>query len=330
MFNADIPARPAKVYDEIMESRREKPWHKNSSNLLVANSIFAAIAAIVIQTLAAESTTTNSWWILIGIAALIFFVVSAEKITEAFNDDDVKTYVAYFLPYNFGVLLLFIDLFVIVEHHAASSIVETILAGAVLLGGWWWGWGSDVKFLFRESKSGFKKYLDEIEGVLEPERKPGWFARSFFFLRSYTSKKEDKVTNALPHLPHLPHENVYTRLRPSKVHGVGVFAIRDIRKNTPLFSDSEDEIVWVDEKEITNLPRELREMYDDFAIIKNGKYGCPSNFNRLTMGWYLNDSDHPNVVVDDDYNMTAARDITRGEELTIDSSKFSEQPYKKK
>jgi SET domain-containing protein len=46
------------------------------------------------------------------------------------------------------------------------------------------------------------------------------------------------------------------------------------------------------------------------------------------MSWYLNDSESPNVAVDDQYNMSALRDIEMGEELTIDSGQFSEQPYK--
>jgi SET domain-containing protein len=126
----------------------------------------------------------------------------------------------------------------------------------------------------------------------------------------------------------LPHANVYTRLRPSTIHGVGVFAIRRIEKGTPLFAGDED-IVWVDQGYVADLPKKIKKLYDDFAIIKDGKYGCPTNFNLLTMGWYLNDSDDPNVAVDDEYNMSALRDIEEGEELTIDSSKFSEQPYKK-
>lgn len=125
----------------------------------------------------------------------------------------------------------------------------------------------------------------------------------------------------------LPHLSVYTRLRPSKVHGVGVFAIRPIKQGTRLF-DSDEELVWVDESDVKRLASSVRKLYEDFAIIKDGKYGCPSNFNRLTMAWYLNDSDRPNVIVDDNYNMRAARDISEGEELTIDSSKFSKQPYK--
>jgi len=125
----------------------------------------------------------------------------------------------------------------------------------------------------------------------------------------------------------LPHQKVFTRLKPSPIHGVGVFAIRNIPKGTRLF-DSSEEIVWLDEKQIMHLPGNLRQMYEDFCIIKDGQYGCPRNFNNLTMAWYLNDSLNPNVMVDENYNMWAIRDIVDGEELTIDSSRFSEQPYR--
>ena len=125
----------------------------------------------------------------------------------------------------------------------------------------------------------------------------------------------------------LPHAGVFTRLKPSPIHGVGVFAIRRIEKGTRLFKDA-DKIIWVDEKEVRHLPEVIKKLYNDFAIIKNGKYGCPSNFNNLTMAWYLNDSDDPNVAVDEEYNMLVLRNIEEGEELTIDSAKFSEQPYK--
>jgi hypothetical protein len=126
----------------------------------------------------------------------------------------------------------------------------------------------------------------------------------------------------------LPHSGVYTRLKPSPIHGVGVFALRRIPKGTLLF-DTNEKVVWIDETDIAYLPANVRKMYDDFCIVKHGKYGCPENFNNLTMAWYLNDSSNPNVIVDDDFNMWAGRDIAEGEELTIDSSKFSEQPYLK-
>ena len=85
----------------------------------------------------------------------------------------------------------------------------------------------------------------------------------------------------------------------------------------------------------------LREFYRRFAIVKNGKngkpkrYGCPRNFHRLTMSWYINDprrNEKPNVLCDDNYDFRALRDIDEGEELTVDSTTYSdhEKPKGKK
>jgi len=134
----------------------------------------------------------------------------------------------------------------------------------------------------------------------------------------------------LPRKNKLPHKNALTRLRPSKVHrgGVGVFAICNIKQNSPIFGDDDDNMVWVNRKNITRLAKPLRELYDDFAVIKNKgtKYGCPRNFNLLTLSWYLNESKNPNVRCDKDYKFFALRDIKAGEELTVDYSAYSESP----
>ena len=124
-----------------------------------------------------------------------------------------------------------------------------------------------------------------------------------------------------------PHDGVYTRLQVSKIHGIGIFAIRDIPKGTNIFSNDETEMVWIDEADIGNIDPELKRLYDDFCVIKNGKYGCPKNFNMLTVGWYLNESkENPNVCCTDEYDFVALRDIKKGEELAIDYSTYSEYP----
>jgi SET domain-containing protein len=125
-----------------------------------------------------------------------------------------------------------------------------------------------------------------------------------------------------------PHYGVYTRLRPSRRGGVGVFAVRAIRKGTPVFYKDEDEIVWVEKGQLQRLPGPIRRLYDDFCIIKDGGrlYGCPANFNRLTVSWYLNFSSKPNVACDREFRFWAARDINAGEELTVDYLTYSELP----
>jgi hypothetical protein len=129
-----------------------------------------------------------------------------------------------------------------------------------------------------------------------------------------------------------PHDNVYTRLRPSGVAtgGVGVFAIRRIKKGTRLFLGDNEEMVWVEQETFSNQPTEIRKLYHDFAVLSGGQYGCPQNFNRLTMAWYLNEpkgGETANVgSLKETYDFVAVRDIRAGEELTVDYSTYSESP----
>jgi hypothetical protein len=124
-----------------------------------------------------------------------------------------------------------------------------------------------------------------------------------------------------------PHRGVYVRIRPSKLDrkGVGVFAIRNIPRGTRLFADENEELCWIPEK---SLPKKgpLRKLYDDFAIIDDHRYGCPTSFNRLTPAWFMNESKKPNARCDENYDFYTVRDIAAGEELTIDYSTFSEYP----
>jgi hypothetical protein len=126
-----------------------------------------------------------------------------------------------------------------------------------------------------------------------------------------------------------PHESVYVRLQPSHVDedGVGVFAIRDIPKGTIIFRNDDSEMVWVDEGAIGELDPEIKRLYGDFCVLKNGRYGCPKNFNMLTVGWYINESkDNPNVRCTPEYDFAALREIKKGEELLVDYRTYSESP----
>jgi len=120
----------------------------------------------------------------------------------------------------------------------------------------------------------------------------------------------------------MPHHGVYTRLRPSNIHGVGVFAIRDIPEGTRIFQDDDSELIWKKRSELNldELPQEIGSLYDQFCLIKEKgeTYGCPKSFNLMTVAWYLNHSKTPNVGCDKDYMFFALRDIKKGEELTAD------------
>lgn len=105
-----------------------------------------------------------------------------------------------------------------------------------------------------------------------------------------------------------------------------MFAIKSIRKGADIFGEDDDEIVWIERSRLRGLPQEVRRLYEDFCIItdRGHRYGCPRNFNRLTISWYLNSSTNPNVVCDKDFRFFAKRRIKAGEELTVDYSTYNE------
>jgi SET domain-containing protein len=137
---------------------------------------------------------------------------------------------------------------------------------------------------------------------------------------SRTRKKKENL---------MPDTECFTRLKPSPIHGIGVFAIRDIPKGTNIFKDDLSEMIWVDRVEVQRKSGEIRRLYDDFCVLDDGKYGCPNGFNNLTVAWYINEpleGQEPNVECSGDYDFFAARDIEAGEELTVDYSTYSEIP----
>ena len=112
---------------------------------------------------------------------------------------------------------------------------------------------------------------------------------------------------------------MHFRLKPSTVPGagVGVFATADIPKGTMLaglFAD--DDVVRLTWAEFAALdvPPEMKE---NFAVRYEDECFVPRDFNRISAGWYLNDSSDPNLAHDDNYDYFALRDIAAGEELFI-------------
>lgn len=127
-----------------------------------------------------------------------------------------------------------------------------------------------------------------------------------------------------------PHEQVYTRLKVSRIHGVGVFAILDIPRGTYVFEGDTSDIVWYDEKDLDlpHQPESVQKLYEDFCILKTEKgrrkLGCPANFNNMNSSWYVNYSDKPNLAFDEENGFYTLRDIQEGEELTVDYDTYSE------
>jgi hypothetical protein len=121
-----------------------------------------------------------------------------------------------------------------------------------------------------------------------------------------------------------PHEGVFARIGLSRIHGVGVLAIRDIPAGVAVFRGESERVVWVSRAVVRKLPAELRRLYTDFAMVWGDRLGVPYTLNMLSVGWYLNHSEEPNVEADDDGRFHSLRRIRKGEELTADYRTFSD------
>lgn len=123
-----------------------------------------------------------------------------------------------------------------------------------------------------------------------------------------------------------PHDGVYARIGLSRVHGVGVCAIRDIPAGTMVFRGESERVVWVSRAAVRRLPTALRKLYEDFGMVSGDQIGVPPTLNMLSVGWYVNHSDRPNLEADDEGRFVALRRIRKGDELTADYRTFVDEP----
>lgn len=95
-------------------------------------------------------------------------------------------------------------------------------------------------------------------------------------------------------------------LKPSGIHGVGVFAVRRIAagRGLPLFAGND----W---RWFMRRPNHIGGHY---CTKGDGGFYYPANWHRMSIGWYLNHSDKPNVCAK---TWRAIRSICANEELTI-------------
>lgn len=123
----------------------------------------------------------------------------------------------------------------------------------------------------------------------------------------------------------VPHRHLYTRLRTSPGKGVGVFAIRDIPQGCNPFIGDDAGSTWVPAATVDAIADvEVRRMYLDFCPLVDDRYLAPLDFNRMTVAWFMNHSDKPNMTSDANVDFRAKRLIFAGEELTADYRSYSD------
>ena len=130
-------------------------------------------------------------------------------------------------------------------------------------------------------------------------------------------------------LEHLQKE-VYCRLGISKVHGIGVFAIRTIPKGVkPLVSLIKIKEFEFSKQEIKQLPASVRKEVDMFCYYDSKKYLIPSiGLNSMNMAFYMNHSKNPNVGFLKNGDIVALKQIEADDELLFDYDEaFGEEHF---
>jgi SET domain-containing protein len=124
------------------------------------------------------------------------------------------------------------------------------------------------------------------------------------------------------------NDDVYCRIKASKRHGVGVFAIKDIPKDTNPFLLTgaqciKQKIINVSEDELKTLHPEVKKMVNDFYHKDDGVYGIPyKGLNSNDISFYMNTTNKPNIGFESSnkcsmVTFTTLRKIKKNEELLI-------------
>ncbi len=126
-------------------------------------------------------------------------------------------------------------------------------------------------------------------------------------------------------LLHHLETQVYCRLKPCK-YGVGVFAIRDIKKGTEPFPDLHYHAsISYTKKELEHLHPEIKKMIHDYSGIIDNKYHISRvGFNTLQIEFFINHSEDPTLEYTQDGILIAKKDIKAGEELTTNYDHFND------
>jgi|10_taG_2_1085330.scaffolds.fasta_scaffold00397_8 hypothetical protein len=119
----------------------------------------------------------------------------------------------------------------------------------------------------------------------------------------------------------------FCRLKPSRTHGVGVFAIRDIKRGQEPFPDSPrfSGLETIPKKEIEGIDLEIKRILIDFYSCDEDHYYIGPTPNNIGIYAYMNHSEQKwNVRLSKNKKyFLAARDINKSEELFTNYKQYS-------
>ena len=119
----------------------------------------------------------------------------------------------------------------------------------------------------------------------------------------------------------------YVAIKPSPVHGIGVFAIADIPKGCRnMFSKSLGTWLKLSYDEVAKLPPHSQNLVETHCLYDESDYYVPDHgFKIMDLVFYLNHSSAPNIVsINHGEYFEAMVDIPAGTELLINYGEIVE------
>jgi hypothetical protein len=118
---------------------------------------------------------------------------------------------------------------------------------------------------------------------------------------------------------HAPHFAI--ELRPSRIHGIGLFAVRALDKGTVIGRENgfihHRYYAWFTWRDFERFDRPLQRKVTQICTLEREGFFAPRDFDLLPTCWYMNHSCSGNVGFKGE-DFVAIRRIKSGEELTYD------------
>lgn len=111
---------------------------------------------------------------------------------------------------------------------------------------------------------------------------------------------------------------IKTKIGPSKIHGIGLFADQNIDKGSLIFRESEFTITFTKDQ-YNSFPDIQKHFLDVYGYFEDNVWKCSLENER-----FINHSDDPNTI-SIGTELLASMQISAGEELTADYNSFCEE-----
>jgi len=108
-------------------------WKDGSKGMLTVNALFAGFSGALAINLAIrkwDDYSTEMFALLLAVAALYFFALAAEWITDALDEGDVDRYLRSMIVYNVGVVLVLLSIALLLwsQSHRVLAVIAALLS----------------------------------------------------------------------------------------------------------------------------------------------------------------------------------------------------------